>query len=187
MQDASESIRMSSSWSDGFVLVYSVTDASSLKSAIEMKTEIDEKRKFRPAHFILVGNKSDLVQHRRVSEREGRSAAESLSCCFTEASARDNVAVDDTFERALRTMGTNPRRNSIIGIMSSPASHDKRKKTLLSRAKAKLGHSTPIDHVDGRNGRKENVAAGYSRSHYEGDNVDAKGIRRLTCCYDKIS
>ena len=158
-QDGNDSSDTFCAWSDGFVLVYSVTDATSLKSAVEMKREIDLRRKFRPAHFILVGNKSDLVQHRRVSERDGRSAAESLGCCFTEASARDGMAIEDTFERAVRTVGTKLRRNSIIGVISFSSPQESRRKKIpfLSKAKARLGNSTPLVLTMGLSGKRLSV------------------------------
>lgn len=154
VQDASDPSEMSCAWSDGFVLVYSITDAASLTTAIELKREIDQKRKFRSTHFILVGNKSDLVQHRRVSEKDGRSAAESLGCCFTEASARDNVAVEDAFEKAVKTMGPTSRRNSIIGVMTPSSETRKKKIPFLSKAKAKLGHTSPIALAMGLGGKR---------------------------------
>jgi GTPase SAR1 family protein len=158
-EDGNDSSYTFCTWSDGFVLVYSVTDANSLKAAVELKREIDSRRRFRPAHFILVGNKSDLVQHRRVSERDGRSAAETLGCCFTEASARDGTAVEDAFERAVRTVGTKLRRNSIIGVTPFPSSPENRKKKIpfLSKAKAKLGSSTPVVLAMGLSGKRLSV------------------------------
>lgn len=48
---------------------------------------------------VIVGNKSDLrPEQRQVSPEDGKKAAESFNCAWTEASARYNENVSKAFE-----------------------------------------------------------------------------------------
>eukprot|EP00118_Oscarella_pearsei_P002277 m.10077 g.10077 ORF g.10077 m.10077 type:complete len:278 (+) comp21892_c0_seq1:28-861(+) len=111
-----------SSWSDCFVLVYSITDPGSLQKAIDIKRDMDQQRRFNPAYFILVGNKCDLLQQRRVTEKEGKATADALGCAaFYEVSARDNVSVQTAFDNSLQQPDSKRlgyRRNSVTAVGS---------------------------------------------------------------------
>jgi Ras-related protein Rab-1A len=48
--------------------------------------------------MLLVGNKADCAQHREVSSEEAEALAERLGCAYKETSAKDDSAVDNSFE-----------------------------------------------------------------------------------------
>ncbi|KXZ45795.1 hypothetical protein GPECTOR_50g589 [Gonium pectorale] len=48
--------------------------------------------------LVLVGNKTDLVPERQVSEEEGRQLADSIGALFVEASAATGANVAEIFE-----------------------------------------------------------------------------------------
>ena len=48
-------------------------------------------------NFILVGNKRDLEEKRKVKESEGREFAEDNNMLFIETSAKDNFNITDLF------------------------------------------------------------------------------------------
>ena len=85
---------------DGVLLVYDVTDPSTLAEAVQTKETIEgilrdypvkdarDQDVKRSLPFLLVGNKTDLVTQRKVTSKDGRRAALQSGCYFDEASAR---------------------------------------------------------------------------------------------------
>ena len=49
--------------------------------------------------MVLVGNKCDCEAKREVTYKQGQKLAEELGCPFFEASVKDSVNVDKTFEK----------------------------------------------------------------------------------------
>jgi GTPase KRas len=115
--------------SDAFLLVYDLTNPSSLDTLdhytemIDIETEHrieqnasllkgdggrlgDEERKLvKPMPVkIVAGNKCDLKGERRVSARHGLDWARKRGCGFMETSAREMVNIEETF--ACRFFGT---------------------------------------------------------------------------------
>uniref|UniRef100_UPI00358F3786 GTP-binding protein REM 1-like n=1 Tax=Myxine glutinosa TaxID=7769 RepID=UPI00358F3786 len=88
---------------DAFLLVYSVADRGSFDAASERRIHL---RRARSTHqdppVIFVGNKSDLVRCREVSEEEGKACAVVFGCKFIETSAPLQLHVADLFVGAVR-------------------------------------------------------------------------------------
>ena len=82
--------------SQGLVLVYDITDRESFE---KLNFWVDNIKNFAPenAKFILVGNKCDLANERKVSYEEGENYAKNLNIKFFEASARDGTNVNELF------------------------------------------------------------------------------------------
>ena len=82
--------------SHGFVLVYDITDNQSLENLKfwmeQIKTNGPEN-----ARVILVGNKYDLPNERKVSIEEGENFAKKYNIKFFEASAKDGTNVNELF------------------------------------------------------------------------------------------
>ena len=82
--------------SHGFVLVYDITDKESLEKTNfwlgQIKLNGPENAK-----IILVGNKCDLSNERRVSIEEGENFAKRYNIKFFEASAKDGTNVNELF------------------------------------------------------------------------------------------
>ena len=61
------------------------------------------------AQVVLVGNKCDCEERRVVTYEQGQELADRLGSPFLEASAKDNVNVDDAFERLIDIICDNMR------------------------------------------------------------------------------
>ncbi len=91
---------MLDSWiasADGFILVYSIDDKESfdvLKAKYDriIKNKIGEK-----PSIIMVGNKCDLIDKRKISQEEAEKKAKSLNINFLEVSALEKINVKETF------------------------------------------------------------------------------------------
>ena len=83
---------MFDSWvnfADGFILVYAINDLESfenLKSKYERIVRNKQSQNQR-INVIVVGNKCDLVNERRVSDESARKLCQSWGVSFIEASA----------------------------------------------------------------------------------------------------
>uniref|UniRef100_A0A915BFY2 Uncharacterized protein n=1 Tax=Parascaris univalens TaxID=6257 RepID=A0A915BFY2_PARUN len=87
---------------DGFVIVYSVTDARSLAETTNIFQNLVRTR--RQYHFplILVGNKCDDTENRQVLLWEGEQMAAHFNSTFCEASAKANIHVLEIFEDIIK-------------------------------------------------------------------------------------
>lgn len=94
--------------SDAFLLVYDITQQSSLQSLeyfnslIEMERENRSERRAVLPVCIVAGNKCDLQGMRQVGAREGLDWARSRGYGFMETSAREMVNIEETFAREYR-------------------------------------------------------------------------------------
>ncbi|XP_032830495.2 GTP-binding protein GEM-like [Petromyzon marinus] len=88
---------------DAFLLVFSVTERSSLDRAAELGSLVRRARPHpRTAALILVGNKSDLARSREVSVEEGRAVALLLDCKFIETSVPLHHNAEELLHGAVR-------------------------------------------------------------------------------------
>ena len=78
------------SGSDGAVIVYDVTQKASFEKVKSWVTLLKKNIDLRTAVVMLVGNKSDLEQNRKVTEGQGRDLADKLGFLFAETSAMKN-------------------------------------------------------------------------------------------------
>jgi len=88
-------------WADAFLVVYSITDKNSFNKAIQLVEAIYDGKGTDELHVALVGNKTDLEHFRKVTTKEGKSAAEQLGCMFFEVSAAQNY---DNVQEALNVV-----------------------------------------------------------------------------------
>lgn len=94
--------------SDAFLLVYDITQASSLDALEYFLEMIDMECDHRhdsgavqPVKMVA-GNKCDLKEARQVSASEGLERARSRGCGFMETSAREMVNIEETFALIVR-------------------------------------------------------------------------------------
>lgn len=110
--------------SDAFLLVYDITNPSSLHTLdyfmemidLEAEQRMEDNERLRrelknkvvntdeqvglpPPVKIVAGNKCDLKDARAVSARDGLEYARKHSCGFMETSAREMVNIEETFAR----------------------------------------------------------------------------------------
>ncbi|KAJ1735747.1 Ras GTPase [Coemansia biformis] len=86
---------------DCFVVVYSVADMQTLHEAETILKLIFRIKETENVPIVLVGNKCDLVE-REVTTKEGTELARRARSGFYEASARENIRVEDVFTQCVR-------------------------------------------------------------------------------------
>ena len=80
----------------GVILVYDVSNRQSYEYLQNWKKEIEENCKENTI-VMLIGNKSDLVEDKKVSEEDGKKFAEDNDFFFLETSAKENENVQESF------------------------------------------------------------------------------------------
>ena len=82
---------------NGVLVVYDITDRESFENLTSWLIEI-EKNANKNVYKLLIGNKCDLEEKRKISVQEGKEFAESNGMKFIETSAKDNTKVQEAFE-----------------------------------------------------------------------------------------
>lgn len=115
---------------DGFLLVFSITEMSSLSDVENLREQILRVKNDEKTPFLLVGNKSDLSDDRRaVSIEDATELAQNWQVNYVETSAKTRHNVDAVFFELIREV----KRRRDIQQMSINAS-----KKIKSRRKKKL-------------------------------------------------
>ena len=82
--------------SHGFVLIYDITDKESFQK-LDFWLEQIKNNSPKNIKLVLVGNKCDLFNERRVSFEEAETFAKNNNMKFFEASAKDGTNVNELF------------------------------------------------------------------------------------------
>ena len=82
---------------DAFLVVYSITESRSLKTAESLLEQISTLRENKPFKFLLAGNKCDLSQ-RKVTPEDGKTLADKYHGQFLETSAFKRINIDESFK-----------------------------------------------------------------------------------------
>ena len=82
---------------NGVLVVYDITDRESFENLNSWLIEI-EKNANKNVYKLLIGNKCDLEEKRKVTYQEGKDFAESNGMKFMETSAKTASKVQDAFE-----------------------------------------------------------------------------------------
>lgn len=91
--------------SDGFLILFSMTDASSLQEAARIYRQLDRvSADGAIPPVVLVGTKRDLLAERQVTKEEAQLLASSWDCPLIETSAATRMNVNDAFETLVRTI-----------------------------------------------------------------------------------
>ncbi|XP_016953939.1 ras-related protein Rab-21 [Drosophila biarmipes] len=83
--------------SDGALLVYDITDQDSFQKVKSWVRELRQMRGTKIA-LIIVGNKTDLSEHRAVAHEEALQYARTVGAQYVETSAKENEGVSDLFD-----------------------------------------------------------------------------------------
>ena len=87
----------------GFLLVFSITSLSSLNELYELRDQIVRIKDDDKVPLVIVGNKSDLEDHRAVSRARAFAVSESWGHApYYETSARRRANVDEAFQDLCR-------------------------------------------------------------------------------------
>ncbi|KAG7277524.1 hypothetical protein CRUP_030686 [Coryphaenoides rupestris] len=82
----------------GFILMYDITNEDSFNAVQDWATQV-KTYSWDNAQVIMVGNKCDLDEERVVPPEKGRHLAEQLGFEYYEVSAKENINVQQVFER----------------------------------------------------------------------------------------
>ena len=111
---------------NGILLIYDITNNNSFNSISKWMESINEVSTTNIS-IILVGNKSDLDDRRRVTNEEGKKKAEEYGIPFYETSCKDGNNINEVIlritEEILNKKGNNNRKGEIL------SSHSKNKKS----------------------------------------------------------
>lgn len=89
---------------DGFFCVFSIDDRSSFEALKQYHEHICRVTDREDMPLLLVANKTDLEDQRKVTKEEAMELAKSwgASCAYMETSAKEDHAVQDAFEALAR-------------------------------------------------------------------------------------
>ena len=82
--------------SEGIILIYDVTKMETFENVKTWVSQIREEVS-QKAVIYVVGNKIDMEEERVVTKEEGEKLAKELELPFKEASAKNGINVDETF------------------------------------------------------------------------------------------
>ncbi len=99
------------SFGDGFLLVFAIDDKESFDS-IKTKHERVLKGKKKKPPFVLVGNKKDLEDRRKVSFDDAKKLADSWGIEYIETSAKNNLNCKEPFERLAQDIWNSKKQPS---------------------------------------------------------------------------
>eukprot|EP00056_Hartaetosiga_gracilis_P011008 m.164854 g.164854 ORF g.164854 m.164854 type:complete len:181 (-) comp13429_c3_seq2:276-818(-) len=96
---------------EAFIVVFAVTDKDTFKEAQALLERVER-------HFVdqetmpilLVGNKNDLVDRRKVTKEEAEAYCNKRGITYIETSAKNNVSVKDVFEFVIRIIRKGGKR-----------------------------------------------------------------------------
>ncbi|EGD81385.1 hypothetical protein PTSG_02104 [Salpingoeca rosetta] len=98
---------------EAFIIVFSITDDASYKEATKLVTKVEKlfmDEDVTP--ILLVGNKCDLKDRRKVEEAVARGFCEQHNITYMETSAKESTNVRDAFAHIIRLLRrTNPTGN----------------------------------------------------------------------------
>ena len=87
---------------EGFLCVFSIAEEDSFQACQEFRDQIIRTKSKNTLPFILVGNKCDMEENRKVSQDKAKSLAEKWEVPYIETSAKTRDNVDKIFFDLLR-------------------------------------------------------------------------------------
>ena len=87
--------------SNAFIIVYDITNLESFESVMNW---IDQIKENAPENVksILLGNKSDLEEKRKISEEEGKNLAKKINSNFYETSAQNGANIEKAIDNLVK-------------------------------------------------------------------------------------
>lgn len=87
------------SFGEGFLLVFAINDAESLDSLKKKHDRVLKSKHDESVPILLVGNKQDLENERKVSFSDAKALADSWGIEYIETSAKTNFNCKEAFEK----------------------------------------------------------------------------------------
>ena len=89
--------------SHGCFIVYDITNEATFKN-VDKWFEQAKKEASKDVSIILVGNKCDLENERKISKEQGKEKAKDFNCPFFETSALSKINIDDIFKEIVNNI-----------------------------------------------------------------------------------
>jgi len=86
------------------MLVYSIASRQSFDMITTLHEKILDQSGLDKVPCVVVGQKCDLTNERRVSRAEGEALAKKLGAAFIESSARDNQNVGESYNARIKKL-----------------------------------------------------------------------------------
>lgn len=97
----------------GAIIVYDITNEDSFNNVESWMNEVTKQGKT-DMQFLLVGNKKDLINDRKVTEQKGIDKAKELNMNLFEASALEKTNVNEAFNYLVKEIYLNIRKGKNI-------------------------------------------------------------------------
>jgi len=110
---------------EGFLCVFSITEYESFQATQEFREQILRVKGEENVPFVLVGNKADLEDRRRVPQDEAVQLAHNWGVPYIETSAKTRMNVENVFKELLREIR---KRKAITGSFGGNGSLKPKKK-----------------------------------------------------------
>ncbi|XP_073830562.1 ras-like protein A isoform X2 [Musca autumnalis] len=99
---------------EGFLCVFSITDDESFQATQEFREQILRVKNDESIPFLLVGNKCDLSDRRRVALNECQQRAQQWQVPYVETSAKTRENVDKVFYDLIRDISTRKKQQQTV-------------------------------------------------------------------------
>ena len=83
---------------EGFLLVFAINDEESFKALINKRDRILQIKNGKVCPILLVGNKQDLDNERKINYSQAKELANKWGCEYIETSAETNFNCKEAFE-----------------------------------------------------------------------------------------
>ncbi len=105
----------------GVMVVYDITDSESFNKVNDWLIEI-EKNAPNAVYKILIGNKSDMLEERKITFDQGKELADTYGMKFIETSAKSSTNVENAFitmtediiESKMKSTKDKPKQQNVI-------------------------------------------------------------------------
>ena len=104
---------------EGFLCVFSITDELSFQKCQGFRDHILRAKNDENIPIILVGNKCDLTDRRKVSESQAQILADSWQIKYLETSAKTKQNVDSAFFELLREIHSRIKNILVVDVEDS--------------------------------------------------------------------
>ena len=93
---------------NAIIIVFDLSDKKSFINIIEWLKQIEKHAKENVFKF-LVGNKSDLIDERKVTYEEAKQYADEHDLPYIETSAKEGININELFDTSIKTFLTNTK------------------------------------------------------------------------------
>ena len=90
------------SFGEGFLLVFAINDSESFELIKAKRDRVLKGKHQTKCPILLVGNKQDLENERKVSHEEAKQLADQWECEYIETSAKTNFNCKEAFEKLVQ-------------------------------------------------------------------------------------